>query len=218
VRWHLGGFRTVNHDDIIFQTTGGATANVGFFDNVGDTLRTGIELNVSQRLSRLQWSIEYSLVKATFEDAFIVNSPNHPIFAAEPDATQIAGDGKLLVRTGATLPGIPEHQGNLGLDFAFTDRFSVGADLVLRSGVYLRGDEANLMEKTDSYSILNVRGEYLIGNHVTLFARLENVFDEEYETFGLLGEPDEVFADFEDPRFFGAGPPFGAWLGVKIKL
>jgi outer membrane receptor protein involved in Fe transport len=218
LRWHLGGFRTVNHDDILFQTTGGAQANVGFFDNVGDTRRTGLELSVSQRLSRLNWFIEYSLIEATFEDGFIINSPNHPVFDDDPDASPIVGEGKLLVTSGSTVPGIPEHQANLGLDFMFTEHFSIGADVVLRSGVYLRGDEANLIDKTDSYSILNLRGEYRIGDQVTVFARIENVFDEEYETFGLLGEPDEVFEDFEDPRFFGAGPPFGAWVGVKIKL
>jgi iron complex outermembrane recepter protein len=218
LRWHLGGYRTVNHDDILFQTTGGAQANVGFFDNVADTRRTGIELSVSQQLSRLHWSVEYSLVDATFEEAFIINSPNHPVFETDPDASQIVGEGKLLVGSGSTLPGIPEHQANLGLDFMFTDRFRIGADVVLRSGVYLRGDEANLLGKTDGYSILNLRGEYRIGDQVTLFARIENVLDEDYETFGLLGEPDEVFEDFEDPRFFGAGPPFGAWVGVKVKL
>lgn len=218
LRWHLGGFRTTNHDDILFQTTGGATANVGFFDNVGDTRRTGLELSVSQRVSRLNWSLEYSLVKATFEQSFIINSPNHPIFEDEPDAPQIVGDGKLLVGSGSRIPGIPEHQGNISLDFMFTDNFGIGADVVMRSGVYLRGDEANLLDRTNSYTILNLRGEYRVSDHVTIFARIENVFDEDYETFGLLGEPDEVFASFEDPRFYGAGPPFGAWMGVKVKL
>jgi iron complex outermembrane receptor protein len=52
---------------------------------------------------------------------------------------------------------------------------------------------------------------------VILFARVENVLDEDYETFGLLGEPKEVFPEFEDPRFLGAGPPFGAWVGARIK-
>ena len=37
-------------DDILFQTTGGPQANVGFFDNVGDTRRAGLELSLSQRL------------------------------------------------------------------------------------------------------------------------------------------------------------------------
>ena len=218
LRWHLGGYRTTNHDDILFQTTGGAQANVGFFDNVGDTRRTGIELSVSQSLSRVHWYVDYSLVKAQFEDSFVVNSPNHPILEDEPDAPQIVGDGKLLVSSGARLPGIPEHQANVGLDYTITDRLSIGGDVVWRSGVYYRGDEANLLDQTDGYSILNLRGEYRIGSQVTLFARIENVFDEDYESFGLLGEPDEIFADFDDPRFLGAGPPLGAWLGVRIKL
>lgn len=218
LRWHLGGYRTTNHDDILFQTTGGATANVGFFDNVGDTRRTGIELSLSQRLSRVHWYAEYSLVKATFEDSFIINSPNHPIFEEQPDAPQIVGDGKLLVSSGDTIPGVPEHQANLGLDFTVTDHFSIGADVVVRSGIYYRGDEANLLDKTDGYTILNLRGEYLIGDQVTIFARIDNVFDEDYETFGLLGEPEEVFPEFDNPRFLGAGPPLGAWLGVRVKL
>ncbi len=65
---------------------------------------------------------------------------------------------------------------------------------------------------------MNLRGEYRIGDRITLFARIENLFDEEYETFGLLGEPEEVFEDFDDPRFFGAGPPLGAWVGGRIQF
>jgi outer membrane receptor protein involved in Fe transport len=87
-----------------------------------------------------------------------------------------------------------------------------------RSGVYLRGDESNLLGKTDSYSILNLRAELRLSDFASVFARVENALDEEYETFGLLGEPDEVFPDFEDVRFFGAGPPRGAWVGVKMKF
>jgi iron complex outermembrane recepter protein len=218
LQWQVGAFHTVNDGDILFQTTGGAQANVGFFDNVGDTRRAGLELSLSQRRSRLHWSVEYSFIDATFADAFIVNSPNHPIFDAEPDAAQIVGEDKLQVASGSTIPGIPEHQANLGVDFAFTGRFSVGADVVMRSGVYLRGDEINQLGRTDGYAIFNLRGEYRIHAQVTVFARIENALDEKYETFGLLGEPDEVFADFDDPRFFGAGPPLGVWLGVKIKL
>ncbi len=218
LRWHLGGFRTVNRNDILFQTTGGPQANVGFFDNVGDTRRAGIELSVSQRGSRVGWYAEYTLVKATFEDAFVISSPNHPVFAENPGASQIAGEEKLLVVSGSNVPGIPEHQANLGLDVAINQRMRLGADVIVRSGIYLRGDEANLLEKTDGYAILNLVGEYHIGDHVTLFAKIENVFDEQYETFGLLGEPDEVFEQFDDPRFFGAGPPRGGWVGVRVRL
>lgn len=217
VRWHAGGFYTLNHDDILFQTTGGPQANVGFFDKVGNTRRAGIELSLSQRSDRLHWFVDYSYIKATFDDDFVVNSPNHPVFDDEPDAAQIVGEDKLQVSSGASIPGIPEHQANLGIDFSFADRFELGVDVTLRSGVYLRGDEPNLLDRTDGYAVVNLQGQWHLGDKVTLFARVENVFDEDYETFGLLGEPAEVFPDFEDPRFLGAGPPFGGWVGVRVK-
>lgn len=40
----------------------------------------------------------------------------------------------------------------------------------------------------------------------------------ECEIFALLGEPGDVFEDFANPCFYGAGPPFGAWIGIKIDL
>jgi outer membrane receptor protein involved in Fe transport len=217
LHWHVGGFYTINRDDILFQTTGGPQANVGFFDNVGDTLRTGIELSLSRRLERVRWFIEYSYIEALFDDAFVVNSPHHPVFENDPESPAIAGEDKLLVRSGSRIPGIPEHQANVGVDFSLSDRFALGADVVLRSGVHLRGDEPSLLAKTDGYAILNLRGEWRVGEHLTLFARIENALDEEYETFGVLGDPQEVFPDLQDPRFLGAGPPFGAWVGARIK-
>ena len=217
LQWHIGAFYTVNHNDILFQTTGGPQANVGFFDNVGDTLRTGIELSLSQRLARFRWSFDYSYLDATFDDDFVSNSPHHPIFASDPASPAIVGEQKLLVTAGSNIPGIPQHQANLGVDFALRDRFDVGADVVMRSGVYLRGDEANLLDKTDGYAIVNLRAEWQLNDNVVLFARIENVFDQGYETFGVLGDPREVFEDFSDPRFLGSGPPLGAWVGARLK-
>ncbi|HLS82727.1 MAG TPA: TonB-dependent receptor [Steroidobacter sp.] len=218
LHWRLGGFRTINQDDILFQTTGGPQANVGFFDNVGDTKRAGVEFGLSQQRARVSWSVDYSFIDAVFHDAFTVNSPNHPVFDDDPGSSRIVGDDKLAVPSGASIPGIPQHQANFGVDVAVTDRWMLGADVVLRSGVHLRGDEANLLRRTDGYAILNLRGEYRIGSALTVFLRIENALDEDYETFGLLGEPDEVFPNFSDPRFLGAGAPFGAWIGVKARL
>ncbi len=218
LRWNAGVFYALSEDDILFQATGGPTANVGFFENVSDTLRAGVELGLSQDLERLRWSVHYTYIEATFEDDFVVNSPNHPIFEEDPAAPQIVNDEALQVSSGADIPGIPNHQFNAGADFEINERFLVGADFEYRSGVHLRGDEVNVLEKTDDYFILNLRAEFRLSDWFTVFARVENVFDEDYETFGLLGEPDEVFEDFEDPRFLGAGPPLGAWVGVKIRL
>jgi iron complex outermembrane recepter protein len=206
VRWHAGAFHIVNEDDILFQSTGGARANVGFFANVGDTLRAGLELGLSRPTGRVQWSASYSLVSATFEETFDISSPNHPA----------AGDeSELRVPEGADIPGIPRHQLNAALDFEFNARLTLGLDASFRSGVHLRGDEVNLLPETPSYTVVNLRGEYRVSDTLRLFARIENLFDTEYETFGLLGAPEEVFPEFEDHRFYGAGPPLGAWVGVR---
>ena len=218
LRWHLGAFRTVNRDDILFQTTGGAQANIGFFQNVGDTQRQGVELNASQSFSHVSWFLDYTYLEATFEESFIVDSPHHPVFETDPTAPQIVGVDKLQVPRGATLPGIPKHMANAGLDFTFSNQLTLGADVAFRTGVYLRGDEVNLLDQTASYAVVNLHGEYRFGGMLSLFARIENLFDRDYETFGVLGDPQEVFPQFADPRFLGAGPPFGAWVGVRINL
>lgn len=222
IAWHLGAFHTVNRDDILFQTTGGAQANMGFFDNVSDTRRRGIELELAQKLGAFAWRLDYGLVDATFRDDFIVNSPNHPLFgddADEVDGAQfIAGDDKLQVTSGRRIPGISRHQANLLLDWQPGASLRLGADLNYRSGVYLRGDEINVLGRTGSFVTVNLHGEYRFSEVLSAFARIENLFDTRYETFGLLGEPDEVFAQFEDPRFYGAGPPRGIWAGLRLKL
>jgi outer membrane receptor protein involved in Fe transport len=104
------------------------------------------------------------------------------------------------------------------LDWKPTGNLRLGTDLNYRSGVYLRGDEINVLGRTDDFVTVNLHGEFHFSQSLSAFARIENVFDTQYETFGLLGEPDEVFGDFEDARFYGAGPPRGIWVGLRLKL
>jgi hypothetical protein len=53
-----------------------------------------------------------------------------------------------------------------------------------------------------------------------LFARVNNLFDTEYETFGVFGEPEEVLgpAFAGARRFVGPGAPFGAWIGLRMNF
>jgi outer membrane receptor protein involved in Fe transport len=161
-------------------------------------------------------------VDATYRDAFVVSSPNHPLFG--PDAASVAGadlivdDGRLLVTPGRRLPGVSRHQANLAVDWRVAPRLRTGIDLEYRDGVYLRGDEINVLGRTHSYVLSNLHGEYRVSGQAALFMRVENLFDIHYETFGVLGDPGEVFSSFEDRRFFSAGPPRGLWLGVRVRL
>lgn len=208
--WDLVLFSSLNKNDIIFQSTGGALSNHGYFDNIDSTRRNGLELNLSGQVGALDWSASYSYLEATFDDAFTVNSPNNP--AADED-------GSLFVDKGDDLPGLPDHSLKLGMDYTFAENTVVGLEAHYNSGIYLRGDEANLLEKTAGYTIFSLFGQYQLSETVSITARVDNLFDKEYTTFGLLGEPDEVLGDeYENPAFYSVGAPRAAWIGVKFRL
>jgi outer membrane receptor protein involved in Fe transport len=209
---HVGLFHTTNNDDIIFQTTGRST---GLFANVDKTRRRGFESALNGTWRNLDWFLAYSYIEATFETPFEALSPNHP-FADEEEGT-------IRAQPGDRIPGVPAHHGKLGGDYRFSDDSSVGVDVLYNSGQYLRGDESNQLAKTGAFAVVNLRGQYRLNEHLVFFAAINNLFDKDYETFGLMGEePGEVdvpeFSGFSNPRFLGPAAPRAGFVGVKLSL
>ena len=85
------------------------------------------------------------------------------------------------------MPLVPDQLLKLGARFAASERLTFGADVISSSGSPFRGDEGNLVEELEGYTLLNLRAEYRIGEHARLFANIDNALDEEYETFGVFG-------------------------------
>jgi iron complex outermembrane recepter protein len=209
--WRAGLFRTVNHDDILFQSTGGAQSNEGFFANVGATRRQGLEASLAGVAfgTRLDWYANASWLDATYRVAFTETSAHHP----DADA-----DGRIDVRVGDRIPGLPQRSLKLGGDFALTGTLGIGADLVAFSGQYLRGDEANRLAPIGGYAVLDLRATRTLGAHATVYARIDNVFDRRYASFGTLGDARDVLPGITDPRFATQGAPRAAWVGVRVAL
>ena len=208
LRWRTALFRTVNDDDILFISAGALT-NEGYFDNVGKTRRNGVELSLDGTAGRAQWFVGATHLDATFRDSFAVASPNHPA----------AVDGEIAVQRGDRLPLIPSGLVKGGVDFDVSPSFRLGAELLASGSQYVRGDEGNDAEKVSSYSIVNLRASYRVNDNVSVVFNVDNVFDRDYETFGVFGEADEVLGDdFENPLFLGPGAPRAAWLGVRLRL
>ena len=215
MNYHLGFFHTTNHDDILFQTTGRAT---GLFANVDKTRHLGFEGELRGASNNLDWFIAYSYLEATFEDEFTaVENENHPL-----------GDD-IEVEAGDRIPGLPKHTLKLGADYLLFERLNVGFDVAYTSKKELRGNEGNdrdpdgYLNPVGGYAVVNLRASYNVTDNIQVFGRVTNLFDEDYESFGLLGEePDEVaveeFEDYESPRFVGPGAPRAGFIGIKLSL
>jgi iron complex outermembrane receptor protein len=209
--YDLAAFHTVNSSDILFISSG-MVANQGYFANVGDTRRQGIEMDLTVRKpfaggSRIDLGAHYTLLDATFETPFTAPSALHP------DAI----NGAINVPAGARIPSIPRHVVKVALDIRSSFGLSAGVSVVGNSSQYLRGDEANLLRPVSGYTVVNARAAYRIGSHASVFALVNNVFDTETSTFGVLGDATAVLGPtYDSPRFVGVGAPRAAWLGIDL--
>ncbi|HET7371524.1 MAG TPA: TonB-dependent receptor [Gammaproteobacteria bacterium] len=205
----LAVFRTVNHDDIRFISAG-TLMNTGYFKNVGETLRQGIELTLKGHLDRLQWFLDYTWLQAEFRDSFIARSPHHPLAGAH---------GAIQVESGDRIPVVPRHMFKVGGDFAVTEAFSVGANVLYFSDRFLRGDESNQLDPVSGYTLVNVHADLALGRYVEIFGQITNLFDRDYVTFGTLGDAGDVLGERSDhPRFLSPGAPREVFVGVRVSF
>lgn len=215
--WSAAIYRTELADDIQFISSGGAVTNAGYFQNVGRTLRHGLELAMNTKWHPLTASVRYSYVKATFESPFKLNSPDNSM----ADVT-----GAIQVQPGNRMAGIPQHSLKLRLQFDFGDQASIGTNVIYSSSVFARGDENNqdVNGRVPGYAVVNLDGRRSIAKGLELFARVTNLFDKRYSNFGLLGQnfftgPGHTF-DGTNPvreQFRGPGTPRGTWVGLRYQ-
>jgi outer membrane receptor protein involved in Fe transport len=199
LEWNVGLFRTDLEDDILFTVV--ETGGGGFFQNVSQTRRQGVEAGLFGRVEGADILRELH--------AHGSDLPN-PHDAGECDRGRRG-------RPGDRIPGIPAHSLKVGAEVAILNNFWVGGDVIVTSASFLRGDDANRQSKLDGYAILNLHARYEPIKHVELWARLDNVTNEKYESAGALN-----FNAFADPirveRFVAPGPPFAGYAGVRVRF
>jgi hypothetical protein len=199
-------FRADSRDDILFISSGVLTGS-GHFANVGDTRRQGAELLLQGTLPRGgSWSVAYSTLDATFRTPFSAPAPDHP------DAV----DGEIPVRRGDRLPLLPKQTFKAGGELAL-GRVRLGVSFLYESARYLQGDEANLLRPLGGFSRLGLDLSRPLGRHLAGFVEVDNLLDERYATFGLLGDPGDVLgAGVTDPRFLSPADPRTFRLGARF--
>ncbi len=213
LKWNLGYFDTTNHNDIIFRRDASSgIISQGYFSNVGQTRRYGIEagttVNYPQLFSRIdEWhfSTNYTYLNARFMDGFDIQNPL--------DTTQA-----MAVTKGDRIPGIPEHiyKANVGVDL--WKRVSLGIDGIYSGDKYFRGDEANSTAPLAGYWLFNATTEYKVTKNFAVFGKVNNIFDTNYNSFGVYGQASDVLPGFNDGRFVSPGAPRAGWIGVRVTM
>lgn len=194
-------YRTDLKDDILFRNEPQSRV-LGFFQNVDATRRQGLEFLLRGQRGWGNWFANYTLTEATFED--------------DVQLFTFANEERLArVKAGDRLPLVPAHRVNGGVEISLPYNFWFGFDGAYVDGQYLRGDEANGHKKLDPYFVANAQLAYKT-ERFDIFVRFENLFDEEYESYGALFENtlDETGVE----RFLGPGAPFGAFGGVRVRF
>ena len=213
--WSAAAYRTELHDDIQFISSQGAGSNTGYFQNVGDTRRQGVELAAGEKFGAFTVSARYSYIAATYQSTFLENSRIN---------STADGTGAIAVSPGNAIPGIPRHNIKFRFDYDISERFSVGSNIMHASATYARGDENNLDSrgKVPGYTVVNLDGRFKVTKDIELFGRVNNLFDRTYANFGILGRnafvgPDRTFdnANAVNEQFRGYGASRGVWLGLR---
>ena len=215
VSWNLSAFRTLLKDDIFGIAT---SVSQGFFQNIGDTRRQGIEAGINYNVQR--WSVyaNYSLVQATFQSPLTVPSPSNPYQNSL---------GDIQVEPGDHLPGIPDDRLKLGADYEVIPAWRVGATLNLVSSFYYVGDESNQLAPIGGYTTVNLHTTYKPVPHFEVFASINNLLNRKYATWGILSDPTGIGAPGIPPngvtngpgvnnRFLSPAAPFEAFGGVRM--
>ena len=215
--WNAGWFLTDLDNDIYAVAT---SLSAGYFQNIGGTRRQGAELGLRYRTDRLNLFANYSYVDATFESSLLLNSEQN----AFADA-----NGNIHVHPGDVLPGIPAHRIKAGADYRITSNWVVGGDVVWESSQYFRGDESNQMKPLPGFAVVNLHTTYDVTEGIQVFLNLDNAFDSQYATFGVLGDPTGIGAPGipanavtngrgVDNRFESPAPPISTFAGVRVKF
>ncbi len=206
---NIAYYRSTLNNDILFVNS--PIQGRAFFQNVGTTLRQGVDVSAQLKTARLLAWIAYSYIGATFQSGFTESSENNP----GADA-----NGNIQVQPGNHLPGIPANLGKLGIDYKMTDAWTVGGTGIAASGQYLFGDEANLNLKTQPYFVLNLHTSYQITKNLQFFGLIENAFNTKYYTFGTFSPTSSVFIaqapGATNPRSYSPGVPIAGTVGIRV--
>lgn len=211
--WNVDAYRTRSSDDIIYESTL-YNPNLAFYTNAGQILRQGLEAELRLRAAEWRVTAGYAFTDAQYRTPLVLNSPSNPAASA---------GGLEPVLPGDRLPGIARQRAHFSLDVWATPRWNLGAEMAVQGSAYRFGDEANLAQPIGGYAIVNLDTSLRWGDHLTLFAVIDNVLDRRYDTYGSFGPVADVPwpnipGGVTDTRTASPGKPLSGYAGVRARF
>ena len=125
------------------------------------------------------------------------------------------------ITNGMPIAGIPKNTVKVGVDYAVTDKWHVGADMVAASGQVLFGNENGALPQAPGYAVFGLHTSYQVAKQVQIYGLIQNLFDQRFYTAGGLFETDDLpnsAPSLTDPTTFGPARPFAIYGGMRITL
>ena len=180
---NLNFFHVDMDNEIFFNPIGGA---FGFGANQnfeGKTRKKGLELSLGAYAHRTTLRGSYSFTDADVRDG------------------QYQGRG---------VPGVSRHKMTVESQVHLTPKFTAGLSGTYVGKKYFQSDWSNVFGEQDAYFLLNARLRYPL-RRATLFLDLNNLLNQEYSEYGVLG-------GFPAERAFYPSSKFNARVGVRFSI
>ncbi|WP_426211929.1 TonB-dependent receptor [Massilia sp. TWP1-3-3] len=194
----LSLYRTINRDDILFISSG--LSRQGYFANFERTRHQGLDFSWRANVGQVQLNASYNYLDAAYD----------------AKGTLFTGVRAVPVEQGTPLAGLPRHSVKLGAQWMLGESFTVGADAQVFSRMGVQGNEDGLLPGLGvaGYRLLSVRASWESAKHWELYARVDNLLNRRFASFGVVGRNLFGAAPDANTRFIAPGTPrmlrFGA--------
>ena len=218
----ITGFYNLNKDDVAFiRALKSPNGNAGYFSNIGETLRRGVELAGRYKKPTWEMGVSYTYLKATYQSEFNL-----------PSLKDAGGTGNdyIQVTPGTRIAGLPEHFFKLAGLYRVTSQWRLGADIQMFGSQVVAGNEtknatgyadlASGKDKLAGYGILNFNTNYEVQRGLNTFIRVNNVFDKRYASYAQLGYNMFSSGSIGSPEgsvFYAPGAPRSIYAGVRYE-
>ena len=204
LKWRAAYYRTTLDNDILFNQS---SLNSGYFSNVGQTLRQGMELGLDGRLGSVDYAIDMDWIEATYRSGFsIANQANSSYAASVP------------VKAGDFIPGIPQWVFKGRVSYALDGKTRIGFALQAQGPTFARGDEnnADINGQVPGFTTLKLDISHSVDKTFNLYAGVNNVLDAKYAGYGALATNNITSGANEQFRSMGA--PRTLYAGIQAKF